>query len=260
MQQFNPNPSAWGGTVARTQVEVDQGLRAFMLGVYNNMVLGLAISALVALGVNKLAVASGPAGAAGRIGSIYLTEFGRTLYTTPLMWVVALAPLAFIFFFSFRMDRMSAATARATFFAFAAVMGASLSTLLIRYTGASVVQVFFITAASFGALSLYGYTTSRSLSAMGSFLMMGLIGLLIVMLVNIFLQSPALQFAISALGVLIFAGLTAYDTQRLKLTYYQLGGDENALGVATNYGALSLYLDFINLFQFLLAFMGGRRN
>jgi len=260
MQQFNPNPSAWGGTVARTQAEVDQGLRAFMLGVYNNMVLGLAISALVALGVNKLAIASGPAGAAGRIGSIYLTEFGRTLYTTPLMWVVALAPLAFIFFFSFRMDRMSAATAQATFFAFAAVMGASLSTLLIRYTGASVVQVFFITAASFGALSLYGYTTSRSLSAMGSFLMMGLIGLLIVMLVNIFLQSPALQFAISALGVLIFAGLTAYDTQKLKEMYIYGDYDGEAAAKASIFGALTLYLDFINMFQFLLALFGNRNN
>ena len=253
-------PSAWGGTVARTQVEVDQGLRAFMLGVYNNMVLGLAISALVALGVNKLAVASGPAGAAGRIGSIYLTEFGRTLYATPLMWVVALAPLAFIFFFSFRMDRMSAATARTTFFAFAAVMGASLSTLLIRYTGASVVQVFFITAASFGALSLYGYTTSRSLSAMGSFLMMGVIGLIIASLVNIFLASSALQFAISALGVLIFAGLTAYDTQKLKEMYIYGDYDGEAAAKASIFGALTLYLDFINMFQFLLALFGNRNN
>jgi FtsH-binding integral membrane protein len=260
MQQFNPNPSAWGGTVARTQAEVDQGLRAFMLGVYNNMVLGLAISALVALGVNKLAVASGPAGAAGRIGSIYLTEFGRTLYTTPLMWVVALAPLAFIFFFSFRMDRMSAATERTTFFAFAAVMGASLSTLLIRYTGASVVQVFFITAASFGALSLYGYTTSRSLSAMGSFLMMGVIGLIIASLVNIFLASSALQFAISALGVLIFAGLTAYDTQKLKEMYIYGDYDGEAAAKASIFGALTLYLDFINMFQFLLALFGNRNN
>ncbi|MFL5054339.1 MAG: Bax inhibitor-1/YccA family protein [Microvirga sp.] len=260
MQQFNPNPSAWGGTVARTQAEVDQGLRAFMLGVYNNMVLGLAISALVALGVNKLAVANGPAGAAGRIGSIYLTEFGRTLYATPLMWVVALAPLAFIFFFSFRMDRMSAATARTTFFAFAAVMGASLSTLLIRYTGASVVQVFFITAASFGALSLYGYTTSRSLSAMGSFLMMGVIGLIIASLVNIFLASSALQFAISALGVLIFAGLTAYDTQKLKEMYIYGDYDGEAAAKASILGALTLYLDFINMFQFLLALFGNRNN
>jgi uncharacterized protein len=202
MQQFNPNPSAWGGTVARTQVEVDQGLRAFMLGVYNNMVLGLAISALVALGVNKLAVAS----------------------------------------------------------AFAAVMGASLSTLLIRYTGASVVQVFFITAASFGALSLYGYTTSRSLSAMGSFLMMGVIGLIIASLVNIFLASSALQFAISALGVLIFAGLTAYDTQKLKEMYIYGDYDGEAAAKASIFGALTLYLDFINMFQFLLALFGNRNN
>jgi hypothetical protein len=262
MQQFNPNPYAWGTTVTRTQVEVDQGLRAFMLGVYNNMVLGLAISALVALGVNKLAVASGPAGAAARIGNIYLTEFGRTLYATPLMWVVALAPLAFIFFFTFRMDRMSSATARATFFAFAAVMGASLSTILIRYTGASVVQVFFITAAAFGSLSLWGYTTSRSLSGMGSFLLMGLIGLIIASLVNIFLASSALQFAISVIGVLIFAGLTAYDTQKLKEMYlYELGTPDGEVAAkASIFGALTLYLDFINMFQFLLSLFGSRNE
>src|SRR5215218_714802 len=189
MQQFNPNPSAWGGTVARTQAEVDQGLRSFMLGVYNNMVLGLAISALVALGVNKLAITADASQAVARMNGQYLTAFGKTLYGTPLMWVVALAPLAFIFFFSFRLEKMSAATARTTFLAFAAVMGASLSTVLLRYTGASVVQVFFITAASFGALSLWGYTTNRSLSGMGSFLMMGFVGLLIAMVVNIFVAS-----------------------------------------------------------------------
>ena len=262
MQQFNPNPYAWGTTVTRTQAEVDQGLRSFMLGVYNNMVLGLAISALVALGVNKLAVASGPTGAAARIGGVYLTEFGRTLYATPLMWVVALAPLAFIFFFSFRMDRMSAATARGTFFAFAAVMGASLSTLLIRYTGASVVQVFFITAAAFGSLSLWGYTTQRSLSGMGSFLLMGLIGLIIASLVNIFLASSALQFAISVIGVLIFAGLTAYDTQKLKEMYlYELGTPDGEVAAkASIFGALTLYLDFINMFQFLLSLFGNRND
>jgi len=178
MQPFDQNQIASGGGLARTrtQAEVDQGLRAFMVGVYNNMVLGLAISALVALGVNTVAVASSQADAVVRIGNVPLTAFGRTLYTTPLMWVVALAPLAFIFFFSFRMDRMSAASARTTFYAFAAVMGGSLSTLLIRYTGASVVQVFLITAAAFGALSLWGYTTTRSLSGMGSFLLMGVIG------------------------------------------------------------------------------------
>ncbi|MGY2051879.1 Bax inhibitor-1/YccA family protein [Methylobacterium sp. JK268] len=245
---------------ARGQVEVDQGLRAFMLGVYNNMVLGLAISALVALGVNKLAVASSSADAVARIGRIPLTEFGRVLYATPLMWVVALAPLAFIFLFSFRMDRMSAASARTTFLAFAAVMGASLSTLLLRYTGASVVQVFFITAAAFGGLSLYGYTTARSLSGIGSFLVMGLIGLVIASLVNIFLASSALQFAISVIGVVIFAGLTAYDTQKLKEMYLYGNFDQEAAAKVSVFGALTLYLDFINMFQFLLSLMGNRNN
>jgi uncharacterized protein len=260
MQQYKPNLQAWGTTVARSQADVDQGLRAFMLGVYNHMVMGLAISALVALGVNMLAVADSQAEAVARIGGVYLTPFGRALYGSPLMWVVALAPLAFIFLFSFRMDRMSAASARTTFYAFAAVMGASLSTLLIRYTGASVVQVFFITAASFGALSLWGYTTKRSLSGMGSFLIMGAIGLMIAMIVNIFLASTALQFAISCLGVLIFAGLTAYDTQKLKEMYVYGNYDGEAAAKASIFGALTLYLDFINMFQFLLALFGNRNE
>ena len=177
MSPVEQNPYSYGTGFARSAAQVDQGLRSFMLGVYNNMVLGLAVSAVVALGINMAATSSTPTPV--RLGGVYLTEFGRLLYGTPLMWVIALAPLAFIFFFTFRMDRMSAASARTTFLAFAAVMGASLSTLLIRYTGASVVQVFFITAAAFGGLSLYGYTTQRSLSGMGSFLLMGLIGLII---------------------------------------------------------------------------------
>ena len=258
MQQFNPHTSAYGTGYAQSQAQIDQGLRAFMLGVYNNMVIGLAISAVVALGINMMAVANAPTGV--RVNGVYLTEFGRLLYGTPLMWVVALAPLAFIFFFSFRMDRMSAATARTTFFAFAAVMGASLSTLLIRYTGASVVQVFFITAAAFGSLSLYGYTTKRSLSGMGSFLLMGLIGIIIASLVNIFLASSALQFAISVLGVLIFAGLTAYDTQKLKEMYLYGGYDGEAAAKVSIFGALTLYLDFINMFQFLLSLFGTSRS
>jgi len=264
MPSFQNTRFSYGAATgaARSQVQVDQGLRAFMLGVYNNMILGLATSALVALGVNKLAVASGPAGAAGRLGSVYLTPFGQALYGSWLWLVVALAPLAFIFFFSFRMDRMSAAAARTTFFAFAAVMGASLSAILIRYTGASVVQVFFVTAAAFGGLSLYGYTTQRSLSGMGSFLMMGLIGLILASLVNIFLASSALQFAISVIGVLIFAGLTAYDTQKLKEMYlYELGTPDGEVAAkASVYGALQLYLDFINMFQFLLSLMGSRNE
>jgi hypothetical protein len=235
--------------------------------VYNNMVMGLAVSALVALGFNKLSTTSDAAAAAHtstgqvvRLGGQYLTQFGVTVYTTPLMWVVALAPLAFIFLFTFRMDRMSASSARTTFLAFAAVMGASLSTLLLRYTGASVVQTFFVTAAAFGSLSLYGYTTQRSLSGFGSFLMMGVIGLVIASLVNIFLASSALQFAISALGVLIFAGLTAYDTQKLKEMYLYGNYDDEAAAKVSVYGALTLYLDFINMFQFLLAFMGNRNQ
>jgi uncharacterized protein len=267
MQPYQQNRTAWGTTAARTQVEVDQGLRAFMLGVYNNMVLGLAVSALVALGVNMMAVTTNAAdayrnaaGQAVRMGGQFLTPFGHTLYGTPLMWVVALAPRAVIFFFSFRMDSMSAATARTTFIAFAAVMGASLSTILLRYTGASVVQVFFITAAAFGSLSLWGYTTQRSLSGMGSFLVMGLIGLLIASLVNIFLASSALQFAISVIGVLIFAGLTAYDTQKLKEMYVYGNFDGEAAAKMSIFGALTLYLDFINMFQFLLALFGNRNE
>ncbi|HMO29006.1 Bax inhibitor-1/YccA family protein [Enterovirga sp.] len=267
MQSYQ-NPTGYNaGGYARTQAEVDQGLRSFMLGVYNNMILGLAISALVALGVNKLAVATSmeaagrnAAGQAVRLQGQLLTQFGITLYTTPLMWVVALAPLAFVLLFSFSMNRMSASGARGLFFAFAAVMGASLSTLLIRYTGASIVQTFFVTAAAFGGLSLYGYTTTRSLSGMGTFLTMALIGLILASLVNIFLASSAMQFVISAAGVVIFAGLTAYDTQKLKEMYLFGDFDSETAAKASIFGALTLYLDFINLFQFLLSFMGNRNE
>ncbi|MGO4388297.1 Bax inhibitor-1/YccA family protein [Microvirga sp. 2YAF29] len=254
MQPYEQNQTAYGTGFTRTAAQVDQGLRTFMLGVYNNMVLGLAISALVALGINMLAVTTDEA------GRMALTEFGRVMYTSPLRWVVMLAPLAFIFFFTFRVDRMSAAAARGTFFAFAAVMGASLSTILLVYTGASVVQVFFITAASFGALSLWGYTTRRSLSGMGSFLIMGLFGLILASIVNIFVGSSMLQFGISVIGVLIFAGLTAYDTQKLKEMYLYGNFDNEAAAKVSVMGALTLYLDFINMFQFLLALLGNRNN
>ena len=255
MAPFQNSPFRTGTGYAQTAgVEVDQGLRSFMLGVYNNMVVGLGISALVALGLNMAAVARTEA------GRIALTPFGQTLYVSPLKYVVMLAPLAFIFFLSFRLDRMSASAARTMFFAFAAVMGASLSTILLVYTGASVVQVFFITAAAFGGLSLYGYTTQRSLSGMGSFLVMGLIGLMIASIVNIFLASSALQFAISSIGVLIFAGLTAYDTQKLKEMYLYGNMDGEVAAKASVVGALQLYLDFINMFQFLLSLFGNRNN
>ena len=253
---FDNSPFRYGAQpqgYAGSQVEVDQGLRSFMLGVYNNMVVGLGISGLVALALNMAAVAQTGS------GRVALTPFGQFLYTSPFKWVLMLAPLAFIFVFSFRMDRMSATSARTMFWAFAAVMGASMSTLLLVFTGASVVRVFFITAATFGGLSLYGYTTKRSLSGMGSFLIMGLIGLIIASLVNLFLASSALQFAISVIGVLIFAGLTAYDTQKLKEMYLYSGVDaEGAAKMSVN-GALTLYLDFINMFQFLMQLLGDRR-
>jgi hypothetical protein len=187
-----------------------------MLGVYNNMVVGLAITGLVALGVHMLAVTTDPALGVPAGRHLLLTSFGVTLYASPLKYVVMLAPLAFVLFFSFRINQMSASAARSLFYAFAATMGLSLSTVLLVYTGTSVARAFFVTAAAFGGLSLYGYTTRRDLSAMGAFLVMGLIGLVIAMLVNLFLQSTGFQFALSILSVLIFSGLTAWDTQAIK--------------------------------------------
>ena len=265
MSDWNRGAAGYGTGVARTTAaEVDQGLRAFMLGVYNHMTTGLGISGLVALALSQLAVADGASGAVARAGNVYLTQFGYYLYATPLKWVLILAPLAFIFIAGSRMMSMSPAAARATFWAFAAVMGASLSTIFLVYTSASIVRVFFITAAAFGALSLYGYTTKKSLSGWGSFLMMGVVGIFIACLVNLGLAAfgihfAALTFAISIIGVLIFAGLTAYETQQLKEMYlYGNYGPDDAARVSV-FGALNLYLDFINMFQFLLSFMGDRR-
>ncbi|MFS8147217.1 hypothetical protein ATY78_21980 [Rhizobium sp. R635] len=232
---------------AQTGEMIDQGLRAYMLKVYNLMALGLAITGVAAyLGFN-FAVQDGQ-----------LTQFGAVLFQSPLRWVVILAPLAVVFFLSFRIHQMSVSAAQTTFWVYAALVGLSLSSIFLVYTGQSVVQTFFVTAASFGALSLYGYTTKRDLSAMGSFLMMGLFGLIIASIVNIFLASSAMQFAISVIGVLIFAGLTAYDTQRIKELYYE-ADDVAVAGRKAIMGALTLYLDFLNLFMFLLQFMGNRR-
>ncbi|MGO4354499.1 Bax inhibitor-1/YccA family protein [Rhizobium sp. RAF36] len=232
---------------AQTGEMIDQGLRSYMLKVYNLMALGLAITGVAAFLSFQFAFADGQ-----------LTAFGQAIYLSPLKWVVILAPLAMVFFLSFRINRMSVSAAQTTFWIYAALVGLSLSSLLLIYTGQSVVQTFFITAASFGALSLYGYSTKRDLSAMGSFLVMGLFGLIIASIVNIFLGSSALQFAISVIGVLIFAGLTAYDTQRIKEMYYEADGAE-VMGRKAIMGALTLYLDFINLFMFLLQFMGNRK-
>ncbi len=260
MTNFDRDALAHGNVAQAGAAEIDQGLRAFMLGVYNNMILGLAVSGLVAFGINLLTTTKTAAGAAARIGSIYLTPFGALLYGSPLKWVVILAPLAFIFFFSFRIEKMSAATARTAFLAFAAVMGVSLSTLLVVFKLGSIVQVFFITAAAFGALSLWGYTTTKSLSGLGTFLIMGAFGLMLASIVNLFLASSALQFAISAIGVVVFAGLTAYDTQKLKEMYLYEGWSGEAEAKASVMGALTLYLDFINMFQFLLQLMGSRNE
>ncbi|TCS02237.1 Bax inhibitor-1/YccA family protein [Rhizobium sp. BK418] len=232
---------------AQTGEVIDQGLRAYMLKVYNLMALGLAITGLAAYFSFTFAVQGNE-----------LTQFGVMLYQSPLRWVVILAPLGAVFYLSFRISRMSVAAAQATFWIYAALVGLSLSSIFLIYTQSSITQTFFVTAASFGALSLYGYTTKRDLSAMGSFLIMGLFGLIIASLVNIFLASSALQFAVSVIGVLIFAGLTAYDTQRIKEMYYEADGYDVA-GRKAIMGALTLYLDFINLFMFLLQFMGNRK-
>ena len=222
-----------------TRAGIDEGLRAFMLKVYNYMCLGLGVTGAVAL-----FTASSPA-------------MMQAIFGTPLQWLVMLSPLAFILIMSFGINKLSPGACQALFWAFSAVMGLSMASVFIVFTGTSIARVFFITAAAFAGLSLYGYTTKKNLSGMGSFLIMGLIGILIAMVVNIFLASSALHFAISVLGVLIFAGLTAYDTQRIKLSYYAADGAAVAEKKAI-YGALSLYLDFINMFYFLLALFGNR--
>jgi FtsH-binding integral membrane protein len=237
---------------------IDQGLRAYMIKVYNLMGLGLLITGLAAVGTIMLATTTDPASAVATLpNGDMLTSFGYAIFGSPLKWLVIFAPLAAVLFLSFRVQSMSVSAAQTTFWVYAGLMGLSLSSIFLIYTGQSIVQTFFVTAASFGALSLYGYTTKRSLSGMGSFLMMGLFGLIIAMIVNIFLQSSALDFAISAIGVLIFAGLTAWDTQKIKEMYFEADGADVA-GRKAIMGALTLYLDFINLFLFLLRFLGNR--
>ena len=246
------------GAGTRVDTGIDEGLRAYMLKVYNLMALGLAITGLAALGTMMLATTNDPAAAAATLGNgKMLTSLGLALYGSPLKWVVMLAPLGMVFFLSARIHTLSVSAAQTMFWVFAGLMGLSMSSIFLVYTSASIVQTFFITAASFGALSLYGYTTKRDMTGWGSFLIMGVFGLIIAMVVNIFLASPALQFAISAIGVLIFAGLTAYDTQKIKEMYFE--GDEVLVaGRKAIMGALTLYLDFINLFSFLLSFLGNR--
>ena len=237
---------------------VDAGLRAYMLRIYNYMSIGLAITGLAALGVYMAAVTTDQAGAVARFGNAYLTQFGYAMYVSPLKWLFILAPLAMVFAISAGINRLRPATAQMLFWVFSALMGISLSSIFLVYTHTSIVRVFFITAATFGALSLYGYTTKRDMSGMGSFLFMGLIGIIIASLVNMFLKSSGLDWMISIIGVGVFAGLTAYDTQRIK-GMYDRGDDATSAGRKAVMGALSLYLNFINLFMMMLRLTGGRR-
>ena len=240
---------------------IDEGLRAHMNKVYGTMSVGMLITFAAAWAISGLAVTSDPSGATAQIGTDkYLTDIGYALYASPLKWVVMFAPLAFVFGFSAMINKMSAATAQTVFYAFAAVMGISISSIFLVFTGYSIAQVFLITAIAFAGLSLWGYVTKKDISGWGSFLIMGVIGLIVASIVNIFLASSALMFAISAIGVLIFAGLTAYDTQKIKTEYlaHAHHADTEWLGKAAIMGALSLYLDFINMFMMLLQLFGNR--
>ena len=251
--------SPFGRAGARDTAAVDAGLRSYMLRIYNYMTIGLAITGFAALGVYMGAVTDA-SNAVARVGSTHLSAFGYYMFASPLKWVFIAAPLVMVFAISFGINRLKPATAQLLFWAFAALMGVSLSSIFLVYTHTSIVRVFFITAASFGALSLYGYTTKRDMTGMGSFLLMGLFGIIIASIVNIFVASSMLQFIVSVVGVLIFAGLTAYDTQRLKNDYIygyaSQGGDVAERAAIT--GALSLYLNFINLFTLLLQLLGQK--
>ena len=248
MSDFN---RGYAGTVqtGHADMSVDVGLRSFMLGVYNKVALGLVLSAGLAYITSSVPVVR---------DMMFTVANGRVGYSI-LGMVVAFAPLAVLLFSGFALKNVTPKSAGITYWTVVTLIGASLGIVVLRYTGASIGETFLLTATCFGALSLVGYTTKRDLTAMGSFLIMGLFGLLGAMLINIFLQSSMMALIVNVIGVLIFAGLIAYDTQKLKMTYYQLEGNEAGKSVATSYGALSLYLDFINLFLFLLRLFGNRR-
>ena len=237
----------------QTTVVMDEGLRAYMLKVYNYMATGVLLTGIVALISFNISVVTDASGAI-----VSFTEFGNTLFFSGFKWLVMLAPLGIVFYMSFGINKMSSSKAQTVFWIFAALMGLSLSWILLVYTGKSVARVFFITSATFGVMSLYGYTTKRDLTKLGSFLMMGLIGIIIASLINIFMKSSMMYFVISILGVLIFVGLTAYDTQKIKNMYVESDSGE-LIGKKAVMGALTLYLDFINLFIMLLRLFGQRR-
>jgi uncharacterized protein len=249
MAEFSTLKSAVGTKAA----EIDAGLRSHMNKVYGTMSVGMLITALAAYAIAGLAVNI------DIDGNKTLTGLGMALYTSPLKWVVMLAPLGMIFAFGTVMKRSSASGAQLFFYMFATLIGLSLSSIFLIYTAFSIVQTFLVTAIAFAGLSLYGYTTKKDISGWGSFLIMGVIGLLVAMVINIFLESAAMTFAISMLGVLIFAGLTAYDTQNIKTQYlaHAHHGDQEWLDKSAIHGALNLYLDFLNMFSFLLMFMGS---
>jgi len=262
----------FGAPVSRAEAAaIDAGLRAYMIRVYNYMILGLAVTAIAALGIYVLSVTDdvaaaakvlrgGAEGSARLAGNLYLTPLGYALFVSPLKWAIILAPLALVFGLGFGIERLPPAIAQLLFWIYAVLIGVSLGSLFMIYTQTSVVRVFFVTAASFGALSLWGYTTQRDLTGMSSFLLMGLFGIIIAGLVNIFLASSALQWVISAVGVLVFSGLTAWDTQRLKNEYIYGAMDGDTAERTAITGALSLYLNFINLFTMLVQLLGERED
>ena len=237
----------------QSTVAMDEGLRAYMLKVYNFMASGILLTGLVSLIFFKLSVETDSNGSI-----VALTSLGNTIFLSGFKWIVMLAPLGVVFYMSARMNKMSVASAQTTFWVFASLMGLSLSSIFLVYTGASITRVFFITSITFGAMSLYGYTTKRDLTKLGSFLMMGLIGIIIASLVNIFMKSTMMYYVISIIGVLVFVGLTAYDTQKIKNMYLSSDSGE-IIGKKAVMGALTLYLDFINLFIMLLRLFGQRR-
>ena len=253
---FSPQSNAFPRTSAATAAVYDAGLRAYMLRVYNWMASGLLLTGAVAYGIANTSLLNA-------FYPLMETADGRLMHhATPLALITMFAPLAFVLVLSLGVNKLSTSAAQAMFWAFCAVMGASLVNIFLIYTSESVVRVFFITAATFAATSLYGYTTKSDLTRMGSFMMMGLFGIIIASLVNIFVASSALQFALSIVGVVVFTGLTAYDTQRIKSSYVQLAYATGTEGAAKRsvYDALSLYLNFINLFMMLLQLLGNRNN
>ena len=235
---------------ATGDMALDAGLRGFMIGVYNKVALGLVLSAALAFVTSQVAPVR---------DLLYVVQPNGRIGLTLLGMIIGFAPLGVMLFGMFALRNATPRSSGIFYWSLVSLIGAGLGVLALRYTGASIASTFLITATAFGGLSLFGYTTKKDLTGFGSFLLVGLIGLVIASIVNIFLQNSMMNFLISVLGVLIFAGLIAYDTQRLKMQYYQLGGDQAAMGVATNYGALSLYINFINLFQFLLQLFGDRR-